>query len=104
MGPKTKELISVLEKLISLLESDNEKHWSTWLTNSKLRIEGSDFSGIELLLSSYGGMGSFNDLIICQIVNNGKIEFTKDYSDKNEELNKLRSKAWKLAEYIKHEQ
>ena len=104
MGPKTKELIAVLNNLISLLESGDENHWSNWLYKSKSRIEGSDFSGIELLLSAYGGMGSFNDLVICQQINNGKVEFTKDYTEKNEELRKLRSKAWDLAESIKRDQ
>ena len=104
MGAKSKELIVVLEDLISLLESDDETHWSNWLSKSKSRIEGSDFLGIELLLSAYGGMGSFNDLVICQLINNGKVEFTKGYTEKNEELSKLRSKAWELAESIKRDQ
>ena len=103
MDPKTKELVVILERLIFLLESNNEIHWSTWIAKSKSRIESSDFSGIELLLSAYGGMGSFNDLVICQLMNNGKVEVTNGYSEKNKELSILRSKAWELAESIKHE-
>ena len=92
MGPITKELVGVLSELILLLEGENEKRWSAWLMRSKSRIEHSDYSGIELTLSAYGGMGSFNDYIIT-----GNLK-------SNEKLNALRSKAWKLAEEIKRSQ
>jgi len=104
MGPKTKELIDVLEQLISLLESDNEKHWAGRLKQARSRILNADYSGIESLLSAYGGMGSFNDLVICQTVKNGKVEFMEGYAEKNETLSELRAKARELAVYIKHDQ
>lgn len=35
MGPKTAELIDVLEELAILLESDGDNHWSRWMRKAK---------------------------------------------------------------------
>jgi hypothetical protein len=104
MGPITTELIEVLNQLVEILESANECHWSEILKKSKLRIEKSDYSGIEMLLGSYGGMGSFNDLIIYQPSGIVEVNFTRDEIIANEELDKLRTKAWDLADNIKRKQ
>ncbi len=94
MGPNTAELITVLEEILSILERVKEQHWSLVIADSKMRIEKSDYSGIEKLLGCYGGMGSFNDLVLGSSAGNTE----------NEELYNLRSKAWELAEAIKHDQ
>lgn len=101
MGPKTKQLVDVLDQIILLLESDNEDHWGKWMLESKRRLLNSDYSGIEHLLSAYGGMGSFNDLIIFQETRNGKVVWKQGYIEKNDTLNNLRAKAGGLATYIK---
>ncbi len=62
----------------------------------------SDFSGIEHLLSAYGGMGSFNDLIIGQTNHNGEFAWKQNYQEVNNELNHLRGQAYQLANWIKH--
>ena len=90
MGPKTKELIEVLSSIIELLESGGETHWVAWMRKSKSRLEASDFSGITHLLEAYGGMESFNDLIICQQTIEGILSWKYDYIEKNDErLNKI---------------
>jgi hypothetical protein len=104
MGSKTKQLVKVLDQIISLLESDEEDHWKMWVSESKRRLLNSDYSGIEHLLSAYGGMGSFNDLVICQSSEDGKLTWKEGYKKKNNTLSKLRSKAWELATYIKRNQ
>jgi hypothetical protein len=104
MEPITKDLISVLSELITLLESDGEVHWARWMRISKSRLEASDFSGITHLLGAYGGMGSFNDLTICQRMKNGKFEWADGHVEKNERLTNMRSKAWELADAIKRSQ
>ena len=101
MGPKTKELIEVLTSIIDLLKSDGETHWAAWMRKSKSRLESSDFSGITHLLGAYGGMGSFNDLIICQQMIGGKFSWKDGHIEKNDELSRLRSEAWELADAIK---
>ena len=104
MGPNTSSLVVVLSELIELLERDNETHWSKWMRKAKSRIEASDYSGITHLLGAYGGMGSFNDLILGQSLQRGKIVWKDNQAELNEELSRLRSEAWELATYIKRSQ
>lgn len=87
MGSKTQELIQILGEIIFLLEKEGETHWCGWMRKTKERLEGLDYSGIETLLSAYGGMGSFNDLIV-----------DPKHQDNFEAL---RTRAWELAEEIK---
>jgi hypothetical protein len=104
MDPDTSELIDLLDRIISILDTFEETHWSSMLRKSKLRIEASDYSGVEILLGSYGGMGSFNDLMIQPSRECSVVTFSAAEVKANGELNSLRSLAWKLAKDIKHEQ
>lgn len=90
MGPKTQELVHILQLIISILEADEETHWSAWMRQVKSRIEVSDYSGIEKLLLAYGGMGSFNDFCL------------KKNTKENSSFSELQSKAWSLATEIRH--
>jgi hypothetical protein len=101
MGAKTEKLICVLREIILLLEADGESYWSQWMQTAKARLENLDYSGVEYLLRAYGGMGSFNDLIICQRYKDGKLSWLPEGKDRNDRLDKLRGQAWELAEYIK---
>ena len=103
MATKLDELLETLDEIIQLLESDGERHWSRWMRQSRERLQNSDFSGIEHLLSAYGGMGSFNDLVICQSYENGESQWQEGYSEKNDRLNELRGKVWELADAMRRE-
>jgi hypothetical protein len=100
MATKLDELLGTLNEIIQLLESDGEKHWSRWMRQSYKRLLKSDYSGIEHLLSVYGGMGSFNDLVICQSYENGEFRWKDGHVEKNNQLDELRGKAWELADHI----
>jgi len=100
MATKLDELIKALDEIIQLLESDGEEHWSRWMRESRARLLNSDYFGIEHLRSAYGGMGSFNDLVICQSYENGEFEWKEGYIEKNNRLDELRGKAWELADGI----
>lgn len=104
METKLDELLKTLGELIQLLESDGEEHWSEWLRLSRVRLLNSDYSGIEHLRSAYGGMGSFTDLVICQRYENGEFSWKEGHVAKNNRLDELRSKAWKLADNIRRGQ
>ena len=103
MTSKKVELEETLEELISILEKHDEKHWSNMLRKSLRRIESGDYSGIELLKTFYGGMGSFNDFLIQPNITKGKIEFTEKQIEANNKLDLLRGTAWALAGEIKYE-
>jgi len=95
MTNKLDELLEVLDEIIQLLDADGEQHWSGWMRQSRDWLLNSDFAGIEHLLSAYGGMGSFNDLIIFQ--NKG------GYVEMNNKLDNLRRQAWELADQIRRD-
>ena len=101
MGSKTTELARVLDELATILESAAERHWRAWMLQAKARLEQSDYSGIEYLLGAYGGMGSFNDLVLGQTLANGRFAWKAGHIELNERLDALRSKAWELAQTIK---
>ena len=100
MGKKTEELISTLDEIESLLIK--EGHWLKLISSANRRIKNSDYSGIELLLSYYGGMGSFSDLVICQPSGEGALKWSNEAKAKNDNLARLRSKAYELSNNIKH--
>ncbi|MEL4204831.1 hypothetical protein C9E85_16375 [Plesiomonas shigelloides] len=104
MGPKTQELIGVLDELASVLESDGNTHWGGWMQKARARLLNSDFSGIEYLLSAYGGMGSLNDVVLGQSYKNGVFEWKPGHVELNEKFTALSSKAWELADAIKRSQ
>ena len=101
MGPKTKELVAVLENIIVLLDKYGIDNWSKWMRESLNRINNSDFSGITHLLGAYGGMGSFND---CVLVNRSpKKEKGSTPVKDNYKFNELSSRAYSLATEIQKE-
>lgn len=102
ISPITLELIQTLDEIIDILQSDDEIHWCAWMAKARDRITRSDYSGIEYLLSAYGGMGSFNDLVICQSVVDGRFAWKDGYKEKNSKLAELKHKAYELANDIKH--
>lgn len=101
MDSSTKELIHTLGELADLLETDGGRHWSAWMRRAQSLLNDSDYSGAEYLLSAYGGMGSFNDLILGQSQSNGQFAWKAGHIESNERLDKLRSKAWELAQRVK---
>jgi hypothetical protein len=103
MGPKTVELIQVLQAVERLLDEQHETRWRNWISMSRRRLINSDFAGIEKLLSAYGGMGSFNDLVVGYYERDGTVCQRNGGEQANQTLNTLRDRAWELATAIKHE-
>ena len=101
MDPASKELMDTLHQLAELLERDGDRHWSAWMRRAQTRLEKSDSSGVDYLLSAYGGMGSFNDLILGQSSDAGRFAWKDGHIELNERLDKLRSTAWQQALQIK---
>jgi len=100
MGPKTAQLIAVLDQIIQVLDSDGEKHWRNLMASARSRLVGSDYSGVEHVLGAYGGMGSFNDLVIGQSMVEGRFHWKPGARKANDELDALRGEAFALAQFI----
>ena len=99
MGPRTAQLSIALADIVALLRSENEQHWSQYIADCRNRLVASDYSGIEKLLSSYGGMGSFNDLVLGYSEAAGG--WRPEARELNDKLNLLRSRAYELAQDIR---
>lgn len=98
MGPKTSKLAATLVDIVILLRSENEEHWARYLSDCHALLLGSDYSGVEKLLSSYGGMGSFNDLVLGY--SKTAAGLTPGARKLNDKLDLLRRKAYELAKDI----
>ncbi len=71
------------------------------MLRAQSRLKDSDYSGLEYFLSAFGGMGSFNDIILGQSFQDGVFAWKPGYKELNEHFEKLLSKAWELATNIK---
>lgn len=98
MGPKTRLLCDCLKETITLLDRVDAHHWADWMKASLTQLENDDLSGVQRVLASYGGMGSFNDLVICSA--NGHCVQDDEYRTVNDELEELRNEAYDLAQFI----
>ncbi|MBX8495899.1 DUF6966 domain-containing protein [Pseudomonas cichorii] len=96
MGTKIEELICVLDELVVVLESDGEEHWSQWMLDARTRLADSDLSGITKLRSAYGGMGSFNDLMLGQSYRNGVLCWKSGYGELNQKFYGLRDEIYRV--------
>ena len=101
LNSKYKELVQILDQIIDLLEADGEAHWLEYMTTTRKLLLKADRSGIEHLLGAYGGMGSFNDLVIGQSKAHGVFQRKPSAQENNGKLASLRSRAYELAGMIR---
>jgi hypothetical protein len=61
-------LVSVIEKITEHLDSVGESNWATSFNTFRQRCDSTNLESLERLRSEmlrvYGGMGSFNDLVL----------------------------------------
>lgn len=57
-------LLEALDETVSLLLRHGSYHWAASLDVSRWLISNGDRSGLDHLLSGFGGMGSLNDLVL----------------------------------------
>jgi hypothetical protein len=97
------DLMAALDEVIALLDRTNEPHWRDWMANARARLHRADVSGLDKILGAYGGMGSFNDLIIgyrsAPVDNKGstRMEWDDDGRAMDERLCHLRGLIAELA-------
>ncbi|WP_313740666.1 DUF6966 domain-containing protein [Pseudomonas sp.] len=94
-------LADVLEALACLLESDGDQHWSRWMRTARARLLDGDPDAIRYLLSAYGGMGSFNDLVLGQRYDSHGFSWKPGYAELNQRFDELRGEAYDLAQRIR---
>jgi len=89
-----KKLRRVIAETIQLLESVGETYWS-----SRMRDAHSEPLDLNLVLSWFGGMGSFNDLVIAA-VNGHKVHCGNEMTE-NQRLDELRERMYSFAQQVK---
>lgn len=101
MGPKTRLLADSVRRAIALLDRANAHHWRDWFASALSQIENGDLSGVNHVLAAYGGMGSFNDLVLDPL--NGYRGAPSECTALNEQLDTLRSQMWDLGNAIRRD-
>jgi hypothetical protein len=94
---RVQALCQVLRELIATLNKDGETHWRDWMATSLAALEANDQRGVQHLKGAYGGMGSFNDLVIGQRMGEDGLAWTADATSINDQLDALRTRAYVLA-------
>lgn len=93
------ELLVDVDALLKLLHRSDEKVWAPKFEQAEGYLSNNDARAFELILDSYGGMGSFNDLLLSPS-NNHKIR-SEDVAVVNRELDYLRSRIWSNASLLR---
>ena len=93
-------IIEELDSLIKHLDKFEEKYWSEFFRKIKKLIDNGDTRAIDSLTNIRGGMGSFTDLVICQL--NGHTIEKKEEDFANTELQRLGNIVLKSADSLKH--
>ena len=85
-------LTSAVMEVVALLSEVGEEHWSTWFADVRQRLERHDPQAFVQASAAFGGMGSFNDVVIHSI--NGHTVPDSRIGGVNERLGELRSVIW----------
>jgi len=95
MNSEIEKLASMLDEAAEILHASGFVGWAEWFEKDANRIRSLDFFGIEHLLSAFGGMGSFNDVVL--ISRNEDDSPGHALYAKNEKLDELRTSIYNLA-------
>lgn len=69
------ELLAALEQAAALLRAAGQSRWADRLDKDRSLIEAEDFYGVEHLLQAFGGMGSFNDVVLQSPAENAELQW-----------------------------
>jgi len=94
-----KDLKYLLEETSSLLISADEKYWSAKVQSAIQLLPEKPMRAISEVESWYGGMGSFNDLLISSL--NGHSLGTISEHEANAKLAMLRGKLFQSTQNIR---
>jgi hypothetical protein len=83
------ELKSSLDQTIALLREHGERHWLGWAERCRHELHVYDAAAFDHILGAYGGMGSFNDLVI--LGRNGHFVAPEREAAVNDRLGRLRT-------------
>jgi len=82
---RLEQLASELGELRELLR-ERDRFWFTWMDRAVAEIKQADTHGLDRLLAAYGGMGSFNDLVLVLQPHLAEVESSLVVADFGAEL------------------
>ena len=94
LHPDVQALLDAMRALETHLQ-DKSDFWSANIQRAADEVARSDAHGLQRFLGCFGGMGSLNDLVLHK---NG-VPLDRE----NDQLERLRERAWTLAERLRHE-
>lgn len=65
LAPDIARMKTVLEKIVNLLRSGDCEDWAATMEKLSSEIEENPEYATSQILVLYGGMGSFNDIVLC---------------------------------------
>jgi hypothetical protein len=89
-------LVKTLEQMAAVLTSCGETYWAAKLRGDLALLQRGDVYGAERFLTYFGGMGSINDVWLCEM--NGHSVTRAREKETNEQFHALRERAWQLAQ------
>jgi hypothetical protein len=101
MNSEVEILASMLDEVVALLRAAGLASWAEWFERDADRIRSRDSSGVEHLLTAYGGMGSFNDVVLMSRIDDASPGHV--FQAENERLDELRTRIYDLANKLAHE-
>jgi len=94
LSDRHRGLLQTIEAIIEVLRDDDETHWATYMDEVRSLILQADRRGVKKLLGAYGGMGSFNDLVLGHRMVDGEAVVRDDMAALNDRLDALRTSAY----------
>lgn len=94
-------LLENLDQAAKVLRDHGEDRWLGWVTRCRRELEAYDAAALDHVLGAYGGMGSFNDLLLLSM--NGHVVGDGEESAVNERLHTLRTAIWEDAIALRHD-
>jgi hypothetical protein len=100
-GDQQEALLVALDQALGLLRQHGATFWADWLAADRAGIARGERPALEHLLGAFGGMGSFNDLVISPL--NGHAIDAADVAEVNDELWAARERIWTAAKGLERE-
>ena len=94
LHPDVEALLVAMRALEQCLAGRSDA-WADHVRRAADEVAQSDAHGVQRFLGLFGGMGSLNDLVLHR---DGK-----PLAAENDELRRLRTRAWELAHALRHE-
>lgn len=107
MADATDKLLKCLADTVVLLRLNNQSCWADWFEEVHNWIGGGDHHAVEQLGKAFGGMGSFNDLVLQSRTPRHEYPYVVCWSENdikaNERLAALRTRMFELLIEIRRE-